>query len=223
MDVFEINLGGRLIPRSLVMSDGSATSLVSAIKSILVQGGIVAGVAMDVSRPPTFPNSVHSLWRVSLFMAFLGTYVSQNLMFCILALVEKLAHSCRIPTNSNSRLWSCSRRDNARGAAYLNEADIHQSDWQSVFYGANYPRLTAIKNVYDPDGIFWGPTAVGSEGWNAGLEYQSEESPTFLSAWDSLSTDSNVSDYNIGGKLIPRDLALDCSSQSLDTFHTVIH
>lgn len=51
------------------------------------------------------------------------------------------------------------------GAAYLNEADFNQPNWQKTFYGSNYPRLLSIKQRYDPDGIFWAKTAVGSEGW----------------------------------------------------------
>ncbi|KAI4858535.1 FAD-binding domain-containing protein [Hypoxylon rubiginosum] len=44
----------------------------------------------------------------------------------------------------------------------------------------------------------------------AGLHYQysSNESATFLSAYESLATGCNVSDYNIGGRLIPRSLVL---------------
>lgn len=52
------------------------------------------------------------------------------------------------------------------GAAYLNEADLHQPEFQQVFYGKNYARLLSIKHKYDPDDIFYGPTAVGSEGWH---------------------------------------------------------
>lgn len=51
------------------------------------------------------------------------------------------------------------------GAAYLNEADYNQPDWQETFYGSNYERLLSIKQKYDPHGILWGKTAVGSEGW----------------------------------------------------------
>lgn len=51
------------------------------------------------------------------------------------------------------------------GAAYLNEADINQPDWQATFYGANYPQLLSIKQKCDPYDILWGKTAVGSEGW----------------------------------------------------------
>jgi hypothetical protein len=73
MNISEVNLGGRLIPRSLVETDDSASSLVAAIKSITNHGGVLAGVSMDVSRAPTVPNSVHPLWRDTLFLAFLGT------------------------------------------------------------------------------------------------------------------------------------------------------
>lgn len=52
------------------------------------------------------------------------------------------------------------------GAAYLNEADFNEPNWQKTFYGSNYPRLSSIKRKYDPDGILWGKTAVGSDGWD---------------------------------------------------------
>ncbi|KAL2881423.1 hypothetical protein SGCOL_002988 [Colletotrichum sp. CLE4] len=50
---------------------------------------------------------------------------------------------------------------------YLNEANFQQSDWQSVFYGGKYAKLKAIKKVWDPLDLFYGPTAVGSESWSA--------------------------------------------------------
>lgn len=51
------------------------------------------------------------------------------------------------------------------GGAHLNEADFNEPNWQESFYGVNYPRLLSIKQKYDPEGILWGKTAVGSEGW----------------------------------------------------------
>jgi len=50
-------------------------------------------------------------------------------------------------------------------AAYLNEADFNQPNWQQVFYGDNYPKLAPIKRKYEPENIFWGPTVIGSEAW----------------------------------------------------------
>lgn len=55
-------------------------------------------------------------------------------------------------------------------AAYLNEADFNQPNWQQAFYGTNYAKLLSIKNKYDPNGIFWGPTAVGSDAWAAAAD-----------------------------------------------------
>ncbi|TLD10902.1 hypothetical protein PgNI_06557 [Pyricularia grisea] len=55
--------------------------------------------------------------------------------------------------------------------AYLNEADplvypaADVKKWQDAFYGGNYGRLREIKNTWDPEGIFYAFTAVGSEDW----------------------------------------------------------
>ncbi|KAI1358102.1 FAD fmn-containing isoamyl alcohol oxidase [Xylaria arbuscula] len=49
------------------------------------------------------------------------------------------------------------------GGAYLNEANFEQQGWQQLFYGDTYPNLLSIKKKYDPDNVFWGKTAVGSE------------------------------------------------------------
>ena len=73
MNITEFNLGGSLVPRSRVASESSATALVGALKSILSNGGILAGVSMDVSQHPPVPNAAHPGWRNSLFLAFLGT------------------------------------------------------------------------------------------------------------------------------------------------------
>ncbi|KAI0471517.1 FAD fmn-containing isoamyl alcohol oxidase [Xylariaceae sp. FL0804] len=51
------------------------------------------------------------------------------------------------------------------GGAYLNEADFRQPDFQQVFYGDNYEKLLAIKDKYDPNQLFYGLTAVGSDRW----------------------------------------------------------
>jgi hypothetical protein len=52
-------------------------------------------------------------------------------------------------------------------AAYSNEADAFEVNWQSVFYGANYGRLSSIKAKYDPSDLFIVTTGVGSERWDS--------------------------------------------------------
>ena len=51
------------------------------------------------------------------------------------------------------------------GAAYLNEADSNEPNFQQTFYGTNYARLRDIKRKYDPLDMFYALTAVGSEEW----------------------------------------------------------
>ncbi|KAH7041573.1 uncharacterized protein B0I36DRAFT_234480, partial [Microdochium trichocladiopsis] len=36
---------------------------------------------------------------------------------------------------------------------------------QKSFCGLNYPKLKNIKKIYDPDDLFFGNAAVGSEAW----------------------------------------------------------
>lgn len=155
MNINEVTLGGRLIPRSLVATDETTSDLVEAIKFITSHGGIVGGFSMDVSQPPTVPNSVHPLWRETLFLAFLVTFYDR---YNFTANIESQKF---ITTVLNPALEDIT----PGGGAYLNEADINQPDWQRTFYGTNYAKLLSIKNRYDPDHIFWGPTAVGSERW----------------------------------------------------------
>ncbi|KAI0012466.1 FAD binding domain protein [Xylariaceae sp. FL0662B] len=153
-NISELNLGGRLIPRSLVASDTSAASLTSVIESILSNGGILAGVSMDVSRAPTSPNAPHPAWRETLFLAFLG------MMYDRYNMTSNLIDQHKITNLLDPMLEKLT----PGGAAYINEADFNQPNWQDAFYGTNYPKLF-IKRKFDPDGIFWGPTSVGSEAW----------------------------------------------------------
>ena len=40
-----------------------------------------------------------------------------------------------------------------------------EPDWQYAAFGENYPRLRAIKDTYDPEGMLWCRSCVGSEDW----------------------------------------------------------
>ena len=39
-------------------------------------------------------------------------------------------------------------------AAYVNEADYAEPNWESVFFGDNYAKLLAVKQTYDPQSLF---------------------------------------------------------------------
>ena len=54
-----------------------------------------------------------------------------------------------------------------KGGCYLNESNYFNPNWQEDYWGANYPRLRAIKKTYDPAGLFFVHHGVGSEEWSA--------------------------------------------------------
>ena len=53
------------------------------------------------------------------------------------------------------------------GGAYFAESGFFEARWQEAYWGANYPKLRAIKQKYDPDGLFFVHHGVGSEAWSA--------------------------------------------------------
>jgi FAD/FMN-containing dehydrogenase len=57
------------------------------------------------------------------------------------------------------KYWSSMRRY-ASGEAYQNYIDPDLANWRQAYYGANYTRLAAIKQKYDPAGLFTFPQAI---------------------------------------------------------------
>jgi FAD/FMN-containing dehydrogenase len=51
-------------------------------------------------------------------------------------------------------------------ASYVSESNFFETGWQESFWGQNYPRLLAIKDKYDPEGLFFVHHGVGSERWS---------------------------------------------------------
>ncbi len=54
-----------------------------------------------------------------------------------------------------------------RVGSYVWETDFFQPNWQDAFWGDNYARLRAVKDKYDPGGLFFLHHGVGSEDWSA--------------------------------------------------------
>ena len=48
---------------------------------------------------------------------------------------------------------------------YPEQADAFDPSYQTDFYGAHFPRLSAIKETYDPEHVFYCTLCLGSEMW----------------------------------------------------------
>lgn len=74
------NIGGRLIPRSLLEIDSAR--MLEAIEYIVGAGGVFSGVSTNVSGfPINVENSVNPLWRTTIFNTVIALYVSSQ-FFC---------------------------------------------------------------------------------------------------------------------------------------------
>jgi len=54
-------------------------------------------------------------------------------------------------------------------SAYFNEASMFEPNPKFTFFGNHYDKLKAIKNLYDPIGLFVVREGVGSDDWDASL------------------------------------------------------
>jgi FAD/FMN-containing dehydrogenase len=50
-------------------------------------------------------------------------------------------------------------------SSYLNETNYFEESWAESFWGPNYSRLKAIKEKYDPTGLFFVHHGIGSDAW----------------------------------------------------------
>ena len=171
-NVTEAQIGGRMIPRSTVENNSSA--LVAAFRKIAHYGAAISGVSMNASRNAIPDNAVNPAWRDIAIDIVLGTYVPTPIPFYSSSITNDMTRAFdyynrttdlqnqRLMTNVLLPLLEALTPDSG---AYLNEADIHQPNWQWVFYRDKYATLSDIKNKYDPNQIFYARTGVGSERW----------------------------------------------------------
>ena len=54
-----------------------------------------------------------------------------------------------------------------QAGSYLSESNFFNDRWQQDYFGSHYARLRAIKQQYDPEGLFIVHHGVGSEDWSA--------------------------------------------------------
>ncbi|KAK4240145.1 hypothetical protein C8A03DRAFT_13478 [Achaetomium macrosporum] len=149
--------GGRLVPLSAF--DANRTAMSAVARYIAGKGVTWIGVGTDVSRfGGAQQNAVLPAWRTPVVHATLTTPWS----FDPADWDQMLANQRLMTYDIMPRIEAVA----PGSGAYMNEADFQQPGWQEVFFGSNYDKLLAIKNKYDPEGLFYARNAVGSERWS---------------------------------------------------------
>ncbi|KAI1354026.1 hypothetical protein F5Y01DRAFT_302953 [Xylaria sp. FL0043] len=152
-NVSDYNIGSRLIPRDVATQNTEA--LVEAIRRISSQtliGAVSYNLTHGISQDEV---AVNPYIRKALFSLTIGTPINYTDWTTTISAQNKITYD----------FLPLLERLTPKGAAYLNEADFQQPDFQRTIYGDNYERLRNIKRKYDPYDMFYARTAVGSEEW----------------------------------------------------------
>lgn len=149
-------LASRLIPKDSFRDRQKSAKLVSAL---LTMESLTPGVVLLMTTPASVPSlgktSVPEAWRESLF------HVTAKVTWQWGATREGVSEHYRRVSSSMDEL-----RRITPHAAYMNEADVYEPNFQVSFWGHHYERLLEIKRKYDPEHLLdcwhcvgWNPSS----------------------------------------------------------------
>ncbi|CAF4966777.1 unnamed protein product [Rotaria sp. Silwood1] len=164
---FNVLLSSRLIPETTVrnlpekVADAFFKARGQSGNGSILLGHIVAGG--QVSHISNTNNSVNPGWRTALLhmvysQGWLDTTPEDIQEFLATEVTRRATILDELSTDSQ---LSC----------YSNEADPNEVNWQKNFFGSQaiYNQLKAIKDRYDPLGLFVCKHCVGSDDWTSDL------------------------------------------------------
>ncbi|KEY69274.1 hypothetical protein S7711_01725 [Stachybotrys chartarum IBT 7711] len=149
--------GSRLLPRRNWDDESLRNQTIATLRGMVDEGAFLVHYNINADAPDGTPASAaNPAWRdVIMFVIYGLTWTRDTPEPEVAAIHEKLTH------DFGQRL-----KDLSPGAGgYGNEGDLMDPDFAESFFGHNYERLLQIKKRVDPKGVFWAPTAVGSEEW----------------------------------------------------------
>ena len=156
---FSVRLGSRLFDRTALTADpGRLNRALRTSTPVPYQliGHLVAGPGPRNAKIPGGSNAVLPAWREAYAHIVLPRVWGQGDLLTA-KLVQDDLRNMRVPA-----LVSVAPNT----GAYVNEADpTTPGDWQTTFWGSNYPRLKRVKDRWDPKGVFFCRLCVGFEDW----------------------------------------------------------
>ncbi|KIJ42536.1 hypothetical protein M422DRAFT_170983 [Sphaerobolus stellatus SS14] len=172
-------LSSRLIPTSVVNDTSTREDLLDAlidaertspgVRLLKVSPFNYKSSTEDPEDPYSAP-SAHPAWRSTIFHATTANQWNWNSTAAEIQEHYKTVHRAMEGV-----------RKVAGHAAYMNEADVYEENWQEAFFGSNYDKLLAIKNKYDPNHLLDCWQCVG---WN-------RDSPRYSCYLDAFEVPSN--------------------------------
>ncbi|KAI1425160.1 hypothetical protein F5Y12DRAFT_784923 [Xylaria sp. FL1777] len=153
-------LGGRLIPRSLLLDTEGNDNLTQILRDTASRSEYaVLMQSLNVGSPAVAQvsdNAVLPAWRKTAVQLILSAGWDWSI-----PRAEMVRREGVIANELTPRLIEIT----PDSGSYLNEANMQQIDWQDAFFGQNYQRLLRIKKKYDPKSLLYAAQAVGSEAW----------------------------------------------------------
>ncbi|KAF5377947.1 hypothetical protein D9615_006755 [Tricholomella constricta] len=167
-------LASRLISKRNFKTPANRSALVSGL---LAADAATPGLIILISAPSSFPStgqtSVTDAWRSSVYHVTVVSAWNWNA-----TVDEKQGHYSAVSRSIDNL------RAITADAAYLNEADVYEPNYQVAFWGEHYPELLRIKKKYDPHHLLDCWQCVG---WNP-------KSPRFACY---LPEENNVTDWDV--------------------------
>ncbi|KAJ6157575.1 hypothetical protein N7470_005167 [Penicillium chermesinum] len=149
--------GSRLFPRANWEDESKFNATFAALRSTITAGHPLLAFNMKVDLPEGSPeNSANPAWRKTLMHAITSTTWNTTTPN---AEIKQIMDTFTYDTLGQ---WRATCPD---AGAYMSESDVLEPNFEQAFYGSNYDRLYKLKQRYDPTGLFYAVTAVGSENW----------------------------------------------------------
>jgi len=148
----------RLFPRANFADPVKFNATWDAVAQHMAGGHRIIGYHMAPQNRLGVDNGVSSVWRTVVAFLITGADIPPE---ATAAQLSKAGEDI----NGMLKPWREVAPASEGGGAYLNEANLLEPDWQTSFYGEQYPKLLKIKQKWDPKSVFYVTTGVGSENW----------------------------------------------------------
>lgn len=150
-----VTLTSRLVPMDLLLDNTTRLNIALGLTAFTytvggMTGMLVTGGAVAQADPDSSATSINPAWRSA------GAHIAFGAGWALntsLAEVAGIFQGVSELTDAYLRA-TCDTPGGRGPAAYWSESDYLESDWQTAFWGKNYPRLQEIKAAVDPGNAF---------------------------------------------------------------------